>query len=53
MYGAAKFFERASSMDYKSKWEKNPWKPRKIIYEPTDEKLTASVGQYPYNEVEL
>jgi hypothetical protein len=24
MYGAAKIFERASNMDYKSKWEKNP-----------------------------
>jgi len=34
-------------MDYKSKWEKNPWKPKKIIYEPTDERLTATAGLGP------
>jgi hypothetical protein len=34
-------------MDYPSKWEKNPWKPKTIIYEPTDEKLTASAGLGP------
>ena len=34
-------------MDYKSKWEKNPWKPKKIVYEPTDEKLTATAGLGP------
>jgi hypothetical protein len=31
----------------RSKWEKNPWKPKKIIYEPTDEKLTATAGLGP------
>jgi hypothetical protein len=34
-------------MNYQSKWEKHPWKPKKIIYEPTDEKLTASAGLGP------
>lgn len=34
-------------MNYQSKWEKNPWKPKKIIYEPTDEKLSASAGLGP------
>ena len=37
-------------MEYKSKWEKNPWKPKKIIYEPTDEKLTASAGLGPLTD---
>jgi hypothetical protein len=34
-------------MDYKSKWEKNPWKPKTIIYEPTDQRLTATAGLGP------
>ena len=34
-------------MNYQSKWEKNPWRPKKIVYEPTDEKLTASAGLGP------
>ena len=34
-------------MDYPSKWIKNPWKPKTILYEPTDEKLTASAGLGP------
>lgn len=34
-------------MKYPSKWERNPWKPRKIIYEPTNEKLTAGAGLGP------
>lgn len=34
-------------MDYPSKWEKNPWKPKKVIYEATDEPLSASTGLGP------
>jgi hypothetical protein len=34
-------------VDYQSKWEKKPWRPKTIIYEPTDEKLTASAGLGP------
>lgn len=34
-------------MNYQSKWDKNPWKPKRIIYEATDEKLTASAGLGP------
>lgn len=34
-------------MNYKSKWEKKPWRPKTIIYEPTDEKLSASAGLGP------
>jgi hypothetical protein len=34
-------------MDYKSKWESNPWRPKKIIIEPTNERLTASAGLGP------
>lgn len=34
-------------MEYQSKWEKNPWKPKKIIYEPTSERLTATAGLGP------
>ena len=34
-------------MNYQSKWEKKPWRPKTIIYEPTDEKLTASAGLGP------
>lgn len=36
----------AGVMNYLSKW-KNHWKPKTIISEPTDEKLTASVGLGP------
>lgn len=31
----------------KSKWENKPWEPAKIIYEPTEEALTASAGLGP------
>jgi len=34
-------------MKYQSKWDKNPWRAKKIIYEPTDDKLTASAGLGP------
>ncbi len=34
-------------MNYKSKWEKNPWRPKTIVYEPTNERLTASAGLGP------
>lgn len=34
-------------MNYKSKWEKSPWRPKTIVYEPTNEKLTASAGLGP------
>lgn len=34
-------------MDYVSKWAKSPWKPKKIIYEPTDEALSAGAGLGP------
>lgn len=34
-----------------SKWQKNPWKPKKFIYEPTDEKLTASAGLGPLIDI--
>ncbi len=34
-------------MDYVSKWVKTPWKPKKIIYEPTDEALSAGAGLGP------
>lgn len=34
-------------MKYQSKWEKNPWTTKKIIYEATDDKLTASAGLGP------
>ena len=35
----------------KSKWEDKPWEPTKIIYEPTDEELTASAGLGPLIDV--
>ncbi len=34
-------------MKYQSKWDKNPWKPKKIIYESSNDKLTASAGLGP------
>lgn len=34
-------------MNYQSKWDKKAWAPRKIIYEATNEKLTAGAGLGP------
>lgn len=34
-------------MNYQSKWDKKSWSPKKIIYEATDEKLTAGAGLGP------
>lgn len=34
-------------MDYPSKWEKKSWAPKKIVYEPTNERLTAGAGLGP------
>lgn len=35
------------SKKHRTKWEKKPWQPVKIIYEPTDEDLTAAAGLAP------
>lgn len=35
----------------KTKWEKKAWEPTKIIYEPTDEELTAGAGLGPLIDV--
>lgn len=34
-------------MKYPGKWERQTWAPKKIVYEPTDEKLTAGAGLGP------
>lgn len=35
----------------KTKWEDKAWEATKIIYEPTDEELTASAGLGPLIDV--
>jgi hypothetical protein len=35
----------------KTKWEEKPWEPTKIIYEPTDEEMTAGAGLGPLIDV--